>query len=70
MRGFVPGRSSIHAVASIFKGLTGRPRRGPGCEGVVQERERAEGSMVGEAARLERTHHVGLALALVQMVLA
>ena len=57
-------------MASIFKGLTGRPRGGPGREDVIYEPERAEGSMVGEGARLERTHHFGLALAFVQMVLA
>ena len=57
-------------VASIFKGLTGRQRGGPGRKNVVDEPERAEGSMVGEGARLEVTHHFGLALAFVQMVLA
>ena len=57
-------------MPSFFKGLTGRQRGGTGCEDVVHEPDRAEGSMMGEEAGLERTIQVGLALVFVQMVLA
>ena len=56
-------------MTSLFKGLTGSQCGGPGCEDVVHEPDRAEGSLFVEGAGLERTNQVGLALGFVEMVL-
>jgi hypothetical protein len=50
-------------MTSLFKGLTGSQCGGPGCEDVVHEPDRAEGSCLLQGDGLERTDQVGLALA-------